>query len=255
MEKESNLKIKDESIRRHFDEKSKRWYFSVVDVIAIITKSSDPRNYWKVLKNRFKKKQNDLVSSCSQIKMMASDGKFYMTDTADEETIIKIIKLISPQHYLSFRLWFDNLASPIGFGPKDKEKSSLAKKDVITMEGEETGDYFQEELMLLIDGYFENNIITIKTFVPMEDIKNLSVSVTSKEMTIRGEHEKQKNISEENYDIQELCWGKFSRSITLPYQVEVDQAETYEHHGLLTIKLPVINKDKARVLTVKNIKS
>src|SRR3989338_7101248 len=79
--------IKDDAIRHHFDEKSGKWYFSVVDVIAIITKSSDPRNYWKVLKNRLKKAQNKLVTECNQLKMLASDGKYYLTDVADEKTI------------------------------------------------------------------------------------------------------------------------------------------------------------------------
>lgn len=81
-------------IRRHFDENTGKWYFSITDVIALTTDSTDPRNYWKVLKNRLKNTNYELVTKCNQLKMPSKDGKSYLTDVADAETIIEIIKCI-----------------------------------------------------------------------------------------------------------------------------------------------------------------
>ncbi len=85
MTKEIDIIIKDDTIRRQWDQKSKTWFFSVVDIIAIVTKSSDPRNYWKVLKSRLNKANPQLVTKCNQLKMPSIDGKSYLTDTADSE--------------------------------------------------------------------------------------------------------------------------------------------------------------------------
>lgn len=72
-------------VRRHWNEKQEKWYFSVVDIIGILTQSVDPRNYWKVLKNRLNKEGSEVVTKCNQLKMQASDGKFYLTNAADVE--------------------------------------------------------------------------------------------------------------------------------------------------------------------------
>ena len=64
-------------IRSVWDDVAEEWYFSVVDVVAVLTESADPRNYWKVLKNRLKKEGNESVTNCNQLKLKAADGKFY----------------------------------------------------------------------------------------------------------------------------------------------------------------------------------
>ena len=81
-------------IRRHWDEKAERWYFSVVDVVAVLSQSVDPRNYWKVLKNRLKSEGSEVVTKCNQLKMRAADGKFYLTDVADTEVMLRLIQSI-----------------------------------------------------------------------------------------------------------------------------------------------------------------
>ena len=98
-----------EPIRKVFDENTQKWYFSVVDVVGIIVKTSDPRNYWKVLKSRLKKRQNELVTMCNQLKMRSNDGKFYLTDAGDKETILKIVKMIAPIDIPLFKRYFDTL--------------------------------------------------------------------------------------------------------------------------------------------------
>lgn len=92
-------------IRRHWDEKQEKWYFSVVDVIAVLTNSADPRNYWKVLKNRLKKEGSQVVTKCNQLKMQSSDGKFYLTDAADTETMLRILQTIPSPNAEPFKLW------------------------------------------------------------------------------------------------------------------------------------------------------
>jgi hypothetical protein len=101
--------IKDEAIRRQFDQKKNRWYFSIVDVVGMAAKSSDSRNYWKVLKNRFRKADNELVTQCNQLRMMANDGKFYMTDVADSETMLKILNLVSKENSPLFEEYFKKI--------------------------------------------------------------------------------------------------------------------------------------------------
>ena len=92
-----------EPIRYYFDENAQKLYFSIVDVVGVITESTDARNYWKVLKNRLKKAQNKLVTECNQLKMQSVDGKFYKTDVGDNETILKIIEIISPEYIPLFQ--------------------------------------------------------------------------------------------------------------------------------------------------------
>ena len=75
-----------QKIRRRWDEKQKKWYFSVIDIIAILIDQKDfqmARNYWKVLKNRLNKEGNQSVTKCNQLKLQSADGKFYKTDVAD----------------------------------------------------------------------------------------------------------------------------------------------------------------------------
>jgi hypothetical protein len=82
-----------------------RWYFSVVDVVGILTNSTDPRNYWKVLKGRLKKEGSEVVTKCNQLKMQAADGKFYLTDAADTQGILRIIQSIPSPNAEPFKLW------------------------------------------------------------------------------------------------------------------------------------------------------
>ena len=81
-------------IRSLYDEEKDKWYFSVVDVIAILTESENPRKYWGVLKLRLKKEGSQLATICSQLKMQASDGKFYNTDALDVEGCLRLVQSI-----------------------------------------------------------------------------------------------------------------------------------------------------------------
>ena len=98
-------------IRTVWDDKAEKWYFSVVDVIAVLTDSENPRNYWKVLKNRLKKEGNQSVTNCNQLKLMAADGKFYKTDVADQEQLFRLIQSIPSPKAEPFKMWMARVAS------------------------------------------------------------------------------------------------------------------------------------------------
>jgi len=84
MTKETAIKLFNEQrIRMQWDKTKEKWYFSIVDVVGVLTESKTPNNYWKVLKNRLKKEGSELVTNCNQLKMQSSDGKYYNTDVAD----------------------------------------------------------------------------------------------------------------------------------------------------------------------------
>jgi hypothetical protein len=83
MKKDNSIKLFEEKkVRSQWNEEQEMWYFSIVDVIAILTESPNPRKYWSVLKTRLKAEGSQLATNCSQLKIKSSDGKFYKTDVA-----------------------------------------------------------------------------------------------------------------------------------------------------------------------------
>lgn len=95
MTKETALKLFEEKqIRSIWNEEDEKWYFSIVDVVGVLSESLNPNNYWKVLKNRLKKEGSQLVTNCNQLKLQSTDGKFYKTDVADTEQLFRLIQSI-----------------------------------------------------------------------------------------------------------------------------------------------------------------
>lgn len=97
--------FKGKKIRRHWDEENEKWFFSIVDIVAVLTGSPNPRSYWKVLKHRLNKEGSEVVTKCNHLKMQAADGKFYLTDCADTETMFRIIQSIPSPNAEPFKLW------------------------------------------------------------------------------------------------------------------------------------------------------
>ena len=95
-------------IRRHYDEKTETWWFSVVDIIRVLTQQPDyqaSRKYWKVLKGRLKKEGSQLVTNCYQLKMPAADGKNYLTDVATAETLLRLVQSVPSPKAEPIKLW------------------------------------------------------------------------------------------------------------------------------------------------------
>ena len=97
---------KDHEVRAIWDEANSKWWFSVVDIVGAITDSPNPRKYWSVLKTRLKKAGNELTTRCSQLKMMAADGKRYATDCFAQDDIIQIVRVIPSKKTEDFLDWF-----------------------------------------------------------------------------------------------------------------------------------------------------
>lgn len=112
MTKINELKIfESKNVRTVWDDEQEKWYISIVDVIEILTDSPNPRTYWKVLKHRLNKEGSQLVTNCNQLKMQASDGKFYKTDVADTEQLFRLIQSIPSPKAEPFKLWLAQLAN------------------------------------------------------------------------------------------------------------------------------------------------
>ena len=100
--------FEDKRIRTAWDEEKEEWYFSIVDVVAVLTDQPDQRHaakYWSVLKTRLKKEGSELTTNCSQLKMRSADGKRYNTDVADTEQLLRLIQSIPSPKAEPFKLW------------------------------------------------------------------------------------------------------------------------------------------------------
>ena len=98
-------------IRVAWDDEKEKYFFSVVDVIGVLTESADGRTYWKVLKNRLLKEGNETVTNCNQLKLPASDGKMRLTDVADLEGILRIVQSVPSKKAEPIKLWLAQVGS------------------------------------------------------------------------------------------------------------------------------------------------
>ncbi len=94
-----------QKIRSHWDDENEKWYFSIVDIIAVLTDSIDPFAYWRKLKERLKKEGNETVTNCHALKMEAADGKMRFTDVADTEQLLRLIQSIPSPNAEPFKQW------------------------------------------------------------------------------------------------------------------------------------------------------
>ena len=106
MTKETAIKLfEQKQIRSLWSEEEEKWYFSIIDVIEILTETTNARKYWSVLKTRLKKEGSQLATNCSQLKLQSSDGKFYNTDVADTEQLFRLIQSVPSKKAEPFKLW------------------------------------------------------------------------------------------------------------------------------------------------------
>ena len=125
MTKDEAVKIfNQQRVRTHWDEEAEKWYFSIVDVVAILTDSADPNNYWKVLKSRLIKEGNKSVTNCNRLKMRSpKDGKYYKTDVADTEQLLRLVQSIPSPKAEPFKLWLAEVGYERLEEAEDPEKS------------------------------------------------------------------------------------------------------------------------------------
>ncbi|HCY17890.1 MAG: Protein containing Heat shock protein Hsp20 protein [Candidatus Nomurabacteria bacterium GW2011_GWF2_35_12] len=148
------------------------------------------------------------------------------------------------------RSFFDRLTGSIHTEDDEEEGESVKanKKNGNGWMEEEN-----EELELTVDVYQTPTDIILQTMVAGVKPEDLELTIARDMITIRGKREENRNIDEENYFIKELYWGKFSRTVLLPQEVEPEEVEATEKHGLLTIKIQKVDKEKRTNIKVRSI--
>lgn len=112
MSKETAIKLfEDKKVRTLWDEDQEKWYFSIIDVIEVLTESERPRKYWSDLKTKLKKEGSELSEKIGQLKLVSNDGKYYKTDVADTEQLFRLIQSIPSPKAEPFKLWLAKVAS------------------------------------------------------------------------------------------------------------------------------------------------
>ena len=145
----------------------------------------------------------------------------------------------------------DDLDADDIFVPEKRPETHLSKLSAKNHK-EDWAEAEEEEGELTVDVYQTTNDIYVETMTAGVRPEDLHITITRDMITIRGKREQSKSINDEDFFTRELYWGAFSRTISLPAEVEPEEAEAIEKHGLLVIKLPKINKDKQTQLKVKS---
>lgn len=103
--------FEEKKVRTLWDDKEEKWYFSIVDVVGVLTDSVDATAYWRKLKQRLKKEGNETVTSCHGLKMLAADGKMRLTDVADVQQLLRLIQSIPSPKAEPFKQWMAQVAA------------------------------------------------------------------------------------------------------------------------------------------------
>lgn len=239
----------DTKIRRQWDQERGRWYFSVTDIMAVLTDSVDARNYWKALKSRLKTTHNQLVMDCNQLKMKSGDGKFYKVDTADADTLLKIIKIVAPLDVIVFKSWFDHIEVQNSINT-DMKKSEVGN---INWSQEPVEQEISTVLEPSVDIYENKSEIIVELMLAAMNPDKIIITANMNILTVQGKRVEVENISPEDYFYKELKWGEFYKQIELPSLVDVDNIGAVEQRGLITITLPKIDQNKTRFIKIKSI--
>jgi HSP20 family molecular chaperone IbpA len=133
-----------------------------------------------------------------------------------------------------------------------KNSKSVSESKNIEVEKEEKWEE-EQEAELTVDLYQTPSDIIVQTMVAGVQPDNLNITITRDMVTIKGKREENQSIQKDNYFVKELYWGSFSRTISLPEEVDPEEAEAIEKHGLLIIKLPKLDKNRETKLKIKSI--
>ena len=136
-------------IRRQYNEKTETWYFSVIDIVAVLTEQNDfkkAKSYWTTLKNRLKQEGSQLVTKCDQLKMQSADGKFYNTDAASVETILRLIQSVPSPKAEPVKLWLAKVGYERMQEMTDPEKALNRSREYWQRQGR-SREWIQQRMM------------------------------------------------------------------------------------------------------------
>ena len=147
---QTKLKLFNEkSVRTVWNAEEEEWYFSVVDVIAVLTESENPRNYWKVLKYRLSEEGSELVTNCNQLKMQSSDGKYYKTDALSTKGVLRLVQSVPSPNAEPFKLWLAQVGAERLDEIADPEKAIIRAQSYYRRKG--YSEKWIKERMLAIE--------------------------------------------------------------------------------------------------------
>ncbi|MCX6747580.1 MAG: Hsp20/alpha crystallin family protein [Candidatus Nomurabacteria bacterium] len=152
------------------------------------------------------------------------------------------------------RSFFERLTGSMRM--EEEEEESVAVETESNKKIASSNNWMEEEndeAELAVDVYQTPTDIVIQTMVAGVRNEDLDITIGRDMVTIKGKREEEQNIDEENYFTKELYWGKFSRTILLPQEVEPEQVEAIEKHGLLTVKIRKVDKEKKNSIKVKSV--
>ncbi len=133
---DNKIKVfENKEVRTLWNAEEEEWYFSVVDVVEVLTDSANPRKYWSVLKTRLKSEGSELATICSQLKMQSSDGKFYKTDCLDTKGVLRLVQSIPSKKAEPFKVWLAQVGSERLDEIADPEKAILRGADFYRAKG------------------------------------------------------------------------------------------------------------------------
>lgn len=127
--------FENKKVRTAWNEETEDWYFSVIDVIEILTESENPRDYWKVLKHRLAKEGSEVVTNCNQLKLPATDGKMRLTDVLDTKGILRLVQSVPSPKAEPFKMWLAKVGSERLDEIADPEKAILLGADYYRAKG------------------------------------------------------------------------------------------------------------------------
>lgn len=193
--------FKGKKIRRHWDEKEEKWYFSVIDVISVLTEQVDfkkAQSYWTTLKSRLKQEGSELVTKCDKLKLQSADGKYYKTDVADVETLLRLIQSVPSPKAEPIKLWLARVGYERIEEINDPEKALNRSRDYWQRMGR-SEKWIQQRMMgqeirNKLTDYWKNNE------VKEQDEYAILTNIIHKEwsdLTVR-EHKSLKNLKTEN---------------------------------------------------------
>ncbi len=248
-------------IRRYYDEKNETWYFSVIDIVAALIEQRDfkkAKSYWTTLKNRLKKEGSELVTKCDQLKMQSADGKFYETDVANVETVLRLIQSIPSPKAEPFKLWLAKVGYERMQEMSDPEKALNRSREYWQKQGRSQG-WIQQRMMgqetrnKLTDYWNDNDVKRGEEFAILTNIIHQEWS----ELSVK-DHKNLKGLKTQNLrdhmSEEELIFTALAELSTRRI-AETDKARGLEENKIPAKKGGKIAKDARLALEQKTGKS
>ncbi len=260
--KQSSLAIFENfKIRRHYDEKTETWYFSVIDIVAALTDQLDynkAKTYWTTLKNRLKNEGSELVTKCDQLKMIAQDGKMRETDVANVDTILRLIQSVPSPKAEPIKLWLARVGYERMQEMSDPEKALNRSREYWQKQGRSEA-WIQQRMMgqetrnKLTDYWNENEVKKGEEFAILTNIIHKEWS----ELSVK-DHKNLKGLKTQNLrdhmSEEELIFTALAELSTRRI-AETDKAKGLEENKIPAKKGGRIAKDARLALEQKTGKS